>query len=92
MARTSWTDLSGSHVYHTGSEQAYDDVINMAFRQSTEYQPRVIKTYRCHSIVVHNTTANQLIIVAFVSYGWWAASNNLCTLRVDHMDHCSANT
>jgi len=71
IARTSWRDLSGSHVYRTGTDQADDDVINMAFRQTPTRQPQVIKTYRCHVIVARNTTAYQLVAVSFVSYGWY---------------------
>ena len=71
IARTSWRDLSGNHVYRAGAEQAGGDVINMAFRQSSTHRPQIIKTYRCHVIVVQNTTTHQLVVVSFVSYGWF---------------------
>jgi len=58
-------------VYRTGSEQADRDVINMAFRQSASHLPHIIKTYRCHLMVVQNTTVQQLVVVSFVSYGWY---------------------
>jgi len=75
IARTSWRDLSGNHVYQTGTERADGDVINMAFRQSSEHLPQIIKTHRCHVIVIQNTTAHQLVAVSFVSYGWYVKSS-----------------
>ena len=74
VARTSWTDLSGSHVFRAGTEHADSDVINMAFRQSAARRPQIIKTYRCHVIIARNTTVYQFVAVSFVSYGWSVTS------------------
>jgi len=75
IARTSWTDLSGRHVYQTGTTDHVtaggDDVINMAFRASPAHMSQIVKTYRCHVLVVQNTTAHQLVALAFVSFGWY---------------------
>ena len=87
IARTSWTDLSGSHVYQAGVEHAAGDVINMEFRQSPAHRSQLIKTYRCHVIVAQNTSIYQLVAVSFVSYGWSVLKSHLClAITTTHMN------